>query len=74
MIIFDETENNSAVINITDFLEQMHKSDLKTSIFTKIENYFQFIEKNQIQSMETVSIIFSNPANIIKDVSKFLFN
>lgn len=60
--------NNTNVSNIDGFLRKMHESNIRTSIFTDKQRYLQFIEQNYMDSVETTSLIFSEPDIFLNEV------
>lgn len=59
---------HSNVTDIDDFLQTMHSSNIRTTIFFDVNKYLLYIEQNHIESVEMTSLIFSKPDLLIQEV------
>ncbi|KAJ6637314.1 Ionotropic receptor 40a, partial [Pseudolycoriella hygida] len=60
---------NSNITDIDDIIKYVHKSsELKTCIFYDFEQYLQNVEENQKAFIETTSLIFAEPFDILNEL------
>lgn len=66
--------NYNRIINLDAFLKEIHRSDLRTCIFTDPIRYFEYIQRCQDESLMTSSLILASPKHIIPQVHLFYFS
>lgn len=59
---------DSNITDIDEFLQTMHSSNIRTTIFFDVDKYLLYIEQNHIESVEMTSLIFSKPDLLIQEV------
>lgn len=66
---FNIVQTSSSVnLNLNNFIKEMHRSMLKTCIFTNLETYFQYVDENIKHSIESCSLFFLDPSQVIDEV------
>lgn len=61
-------KENSAKIN--EFIQQVHKLNLKTCVFDDTKLFYKFVDDNLKGSVEVTSLIFAEPFEILEEVSE----
>jgi hypothetical protein len=56
-------------VKINEFVQEVHKFNMKTCIFTDTEKFFDFVSDNLKGSLEVTSLIFAEPGSILEEVS-----
>jgi hypothetical protein len=64
--------NNNTVKpgKINEFIKELHKENIQSCIFYDKDKYFNHVQTSLEGSMETTSIIFSTPANILDEIQE----
>ncbi|XP_059621792.1 ionotropic receptor 40a-like [Phlebotomus argentipes] len=66
LVIFQPMENSS--YDIDKFISRVHERQLKSVIFFNPDDFYKYIAQCKSDSIETTSLIFSEPSEIIPEI------